>query len=171
MKPDLGSLLAYWIPRLRLGHWEVRADYARHLDALGRVTFHQNSRTAVIRVRDPIDWRDETWELDPHGVERVILHELGHLLFVPFGFQSDTREDTLEEQTINAYAAALIATKYGPEKNMPLKSGKQNIGPNIKTEMSKGKPKDQAIAIALRKGGVPPKKDAGKGGGKKGNPY
>jgi hypothetical protein len=32
---------------------------------------------------------------------------------------------------------------------MPLKSGKKNIGKNIKTEMAHGKPRKQAIAIAL----------------------
>lgn len=34
---------------------------------------------------------------------------------------------------------------------MPLYSGKENIGRNIKTEMGAGKPKRQAIAIALSK--------------------
>jgi len=32
---------------------------------------------------------------------------------------------------------------------MPLKKGKKNIGKNIKTEISYGKGKKQAIAIAL----------------------
>lgn len=32
---------------------------------------------------------------------------------------------------------------------MPLKKGKKNIGKNIKTEMAHGKPRKQAIAIAL----------------------
>ena len=32
---------------------------------------------------------------------------------------------------------------------MPLLKGKQNIGKNIKTEMSHGKSKAQSIAIAL----------------------
>ena len=32
---------------------------------------------------------------------------------------------------------------------MPLKRGKKNIGKNIKTEMAHGKPRKQAIAIAL----------------------
>lgn len=32
---------------------------------------------------------------------------------------------------------------------MPLKKGKKNIGTNIKTEMAAGKPRKQAIAIAL----------------------
>jgi hypothetical protein len=32
---------------------------------------------------------------------------------------------------------------------MPLKGGKRNIGKNIKTEMAHGKPKKQAVAIAL----------------------
>ena len=32
---------------------------------------------------------------------------------------------------------------------MPLKTGKKNIGKNIKTEMKAGKPRKQAIAIAL----------------------
>ena len=46
---------------------------------------------------------------------------------------------------------------------MPLLFGKKNIGENIKTEIAHGKPKKQAIAIALsvaRKGGakIPKKK-------------
>ena len=32
---------------------------------------------------------------------------------------------------------------------MPLYKGKQNIGRNIKTELAHGKPRRQAIAIAL----------------------
>lgn len=48
---------------------------------------------------------------------------------------------------------------------MPLKKGKKNIGKNIATEMSHGKPKKQAIAIALSVAKVPAKKD-GKGMGK-----
>lgn len=32
---------------------------------------------------------------------------------------------------------------------MPLYPGKKNIGKNIKMEMAHGKPKDQAVAIAL----------------------
>jgi len=41
---------------------------------------------------------------------------------------------------------------------MPLLKGKENIGKNIKTEESHGKPRKQAIAIALRVAGVPKKK-------------
>lgn len=40
---------------------------------------------------------------------------------------------------------------------MPLQSGKENIGKNIKTEMTHGKSRKQSIAIALsvaRKGGA-----------------
>lgn len=36
---------------------------------------------------------------------------------------------------------------------MPLLPGKKNIGKNIKTEIAHGKPKRQAIAIALRTAG------------------
>lgn len=53
---------------------------------------------------------------------------------------------------------------------MPLKSGssKKTIGENVATEMTEGrKPQKQAVAIALRKAGVPPKKDAKDKGGKK----
>jgi hypothetical protein len=43
---------------------------------------------------------------------------------------------------------------------MPLKAGKSHkvIGENIATEEHAGKPHDQAVAIALRKAGVPKKK-------------
>jgi len=47
---------------------------------------------------------------------------------------------------------------------MPLLKGKKNIGRNIKTEMAHGKPRRQAIAIALdvarRSGANIPKKPA-----------
>lgn len=38
---------------------------------------------------------------------------------------------------------------------MPLKSGssKKVVGENIKTEIAHGKPREQAIAIAMRKAG------------------
>jgi hypothetical protein len=45
---------------------------------------------------------------------------------------------------------------------MPLKPGKANIGPNIKTEESVGKKHSQAVAIALHVAAVP--KKPGRGG-------
>ena len=43
---------------------------------------------------------------------------------------------------------------------MPLKSGKSKaaVSSNIKTEIAAGKPKNQAIAIALSKAGISKKK-------------
>ena len=41
---------------------------------------------------------------------------------------------------------------------MPLKSGKKNIGPNIKELESTGRPYKQSLAIALKKAKVKPKK-------------
>lgn len=45
------------------------------------------------------------------------------------------------------YNDYLIMSAIG--RVMPLLKGKKNIGRNIKTEMAHGKPKRQAIAIAL----------------------
>jgi len=44
---------------------------------------------------------------------------------------------------------------------MPLKSGKSNkiISLNIKAEMKKGRPQQQAVAIAMRKAGKGRKKN------------
>ncbi len=41
---------------------------------------------------------------------------------------------------------------------MPLFAGKKNIGKNIETEMAHGKPKAQAVAIALNVAGKSKKK-------------
>lgn len=43
---------------------------------------------------------------------------------------------------------------------MPLLKGKKNIGKNIKTELAHGKPRKQAIAIALNVAGKSKKKRA-----------
>ena len=45
---------------------------------------------------------------------------------------------------------------------MPLKPGKKNIGVNIKELIDTGRPKKQAIAIALHEAKVKPKKDKNK---------
>ena len=37
---------------------------------------------------------------------------------------------------------------------MPLYPGKENVGRNVKMEMQAGKPKKQAVAIALSKAGM-----------------
>ena len=37
---------------------------------------------------------------------------------------------------------------------MPLLKGKENVGKNIETEMAHGKPRKQAIAIALNAAGM-----------------
>jgi hypothetical protein len=42
---------------------------------------------------------------------------------------------------------------------MPLKPGKKNIGANIKELIGTGRPKNQALAIALHEAKVKPKKD------------
>ncbi len=41
---------------------------------------------------------------------------------------------------------------------MPLLKGKKNIGKNIATEIAHGKPREQAVAIALNVAGVSNKK-------------
>jgi hypothetical protein len=45
---------------------------------------------------------------------------------------------------------------------MPLFKGKKNIGKNIKTEIAHGKPRKQAIAIALNVAGKSKKKKSKK---------
>ncbi len=47
---------------------------------------------------------------------------------------------------------------------MPLKTGKSKkvISSNIRTEIAAGRPQKQAVAIALRKAGVPKKKSSSK---------
>ena len=59
---------------------------------------------------------------------------------------------------IKSKTSRLIPARFFKGVNMPLKKGKKNIGYNIEELENSGRPKNQAIAIALSEAKVMKKK-------------
>lgn len=82
---ELNGYVRYWRRRLRLEHWDIKIRYARARelpeDCAGHIRRVDVKYSAVIWVLDPHDFDpDIPW---PHDVERVVVHELLHIVFGP----------------------------------------------------------------------------------------
>jgi hypothetical protein len=108
--PDLSALLAEWQPALRLQHWLINVRYERHLGSQGRVSYNLRSRTAVIRIIDPLDYEHENPNF-PQDVERTLVHELLHLHFAPLQTRDKSPEDLAEDQAVDALARSFVDLK------------------------------------------------------------
>ncbi len=76
-------------------------------DSQGECSTVLTTKTAVIRVLDPLDYSpNAAW---PQDMERVLVHELLHLHFAPFEAENGTPEDVLQEQAIDCIATGLVA--------------------------------------------------------------
>lgn len=112
---QLKEKLAYWQKRLRLNDWIVKVEIARQRefstsDRLGEVTFNIHTKTALIKILNPVDYDD--W--DKQDMENTLVHELLHLHFAyihyHFGKNSDFYE-MFEEQAIESIASGLISAE------------------------------------------------------------
>ncbi len=110
VRPDLHALLKEWQPRMRLADWDLKIRYVPTLDGTGRSRSNPRLKCASIDILEPAYWAPNVWG-EP-DVERVLLHELGHVLFSPLEIPGDTPNDLHEEQIVEAYARALFDAKY-----------------------------------------------------------
>lgn len=101
-----------WQKTLRLRDWDVKIirSLARDMSLYhveGECEYTTQSRTALIRVLDPIDYPPGEW---PQDDEETIAHELLHLHFAPF-MKKDEPDHTTQEQAICAIASAFVSLK------------------------------------------------------------
>ena len=81
----VNALIQEWRIILRLEHWDVRAMIVRPSEITGRqatITFNSCNSLAQIQLADPdILETSEMWA-DFHNLEKIIVHELLHLMLV-----------------------------------------------------------------------------------------
>ncbi len=108
-RPDLDALIAEWQPRMKLGDWTIIAKYETHLGSRGLATVWIRRKHALIQIHDPDRWEPSEFS---DTVERVFLHELGHVQLGRLDLPAHGEVNIHEEQIVEAYAHALYATKY-----------------------------------------------------------
>lgn len=116
---QLEAVMSEWQKRLRLQDWRLKIRMSRARDmsfqpAAAEIRWDKFMKTATISITDPLDW-DENMH-GPRDIEQDIIHELIHLLYLPF---DDTKPNTPEwvalEQSINMLTDALIGLKRESE--------------------------------------------------------
>lgn len=106
---QLEAWLRKWQPRLKLSEWDIKVKLSRREemdDAAGSVTITPNTRLAVIRVMDPVDWMSREWSQD---IEQTIVHELVHVVF--WGLDENRPEGlglVVFEQGVDGLASSLV---------------------------------------------------------------
>ena len=106
--------LAVWQKRLNLEDWKISIIISRASElrprTLGNIHWDLDTRTAVIRVLDPADYRL------PYGdmlkdMEFTVVHELIHLELASLPRSEASRRD--EEHAVNGIADALLNLDRG----------------------------------------------------------
>lgn len=111
-KEELQERLAHWQKVLRLQDWDVKVVVVRASQMecggnAGENTWQLSTKTALIKLCDPVDWPEDTrWEQD---MEETLVHELLHLHMALFQPEHDTLEHAMMEQAICCIATGLVA--------------------------------------------------------------
>lgn len=110
----LDEWLAYWQAELRLRDWvaDVQLVFRDRIEsawpALGLCHHVLQHKIAHIWLLHPEEY-DRDWQID---VEHTLVHELLHLHFAPFEYDTlKSLEGIAQEQTLNILAASLVKLK------------------------------------------------------------
>lgn len=106
-RPDLEALAAKWIPRLRLGDWQIAVSYVEGLTMDGAPVHGLCSpflerRRAKIEINDPSTPHDCDY---PPTVEEVLVHELLHVAAAEL---ARTGGVIAEEQLVDVLTSNLV---------------------------------------------------------------
>jgi hypothetical protein len=109
---QLDEISAYWKCALGLQDWVIRVSICRASEMMLNYVSGENEychvlKTAVIRVRDAVDYGDRVIEQDQ---EKTIVHELLHCVFSVIDTE-DALRDRIQHQMIETLSRALVAAK------------------------------------------------------------
>jgi hypothetical protein len=111
---QVASWVHMWQKRLHLDDWKIEARIVRSNelkpDTLGNLKWNTISRTAVIKVLNPVDYDMAAGDV-PEDMEYTVVHELIHLQLA--ALPRDLNRKDVEEQVINKIADALMALEKG----------------------------------------------------------
>ncbi len=133
--------LKSWQRRLALDDWEISAQIVRSTDlkpdTLGNLKWNSATRTATVRVLNPLDYDLPAREI-PNDIEYTVLHELIHLQLA--ALPRDPNNKTVEEKVVNRISEALFAldkgTSYRPRTEVIRMATKEKSS----SEASRSKP-------------------------------
>ena len=107
--------LRNWQRRLALDDWEIRAQIVRaselRPDTLGNLKWNSATKTATVRVLNPLDYDLPESEI-PTDIEYTVVHELIHLQLS--ALPRDPVNRAVEERVVNRISEALFALDKGP---------------------------------------------------------
>ncbi len=103
-----------WQKRLHLEDWKIDVRIVRHSDlrpdTLGNLKWSTLSRTASIKVLNPLDYEIPAQDV-AEDMEYTVLHELVHLQLSVL--PRDLNRKDVEEQVVNKMADALMQLERG----------------------------------------------------------
>ncbi len=103
-----------WQRRLSLEDWEISAQIVRSSelkpDTLGNLKWNSASKTATVRVLNPVDYDLPPAEI-PTDIEYTVVHELIHLQLSVLPRDPGAKET--EERVVNRITEALFALDKG----------------------------------------------------------
>lgn len=106
----LSELAAFWSDILNVNNWCISVSYKRHYemsdpDNDGETLIHYERRRARIHILAPQDRQD--WDEDTE--ERILLHELLHVVLYPYApHLREPFPQYIEEQIINQLVGAFV---------------------------------------------------------------
>ena len=112
---ELQKLCKEWQERLGISEWRVKVKVSSMCDmprqeSAGCVSYTFDVYSAIIWILDKKDWRSTDFN---HDMEKTLVHELVHILFIPFTgkLKEDSLEHSLMEVAVNKLAYALVNAK------------------------------------------------------------
>lgn len=125
---QLGNLLTYWQKAMKLSDWDVRLKIVRQHDLLegtqAMIESNHDHRIATVSICDPHDYQPQ--EFWPQDMEVSLVHELVHLTFWWLNPEKESLQQTLEEQSVEAVAQALVEQRRRIPKTSSKTSSKKN---------------------------------------------
>lgn len=114
---ELQNMCEYWQEKLFLLNWTVFVKICNPREtsewgnnSTGYIHVNETHRTAHLNISSDLSTAKEG-NLPWWDHEHLIVHELLHLHFWPFGLQTGTPQQMAEEQAINAITRSLISFK------------------------------------------------------------